>query len=213
MTYWNDTQIQIIWNENRKQRQKQEIIDHPNDFKVIYISINNILFQTQVESKISIFQKKNIKKRTFKITFIYSLYLETIQYLCRFHMLKVPPWKVPLRLYSSHVFTAGLQLEVWGPLTLCGLGVFGVCGDALLVWNSHDGLDRHGAFGHGFCWVSVQVSWGWKMNDITIILKATETNIVKSNIITGGWIINRLPVPIISTKFFFLNIMIKNCIL
>lgn len=53
--------------------------------------INNILFQTQVESKISIFQKKNIKKRTVKITFIYSLYLETIQYLCRFHMLKVPP--------------------------------------------------------------------------------------------------------------------------
>lgn len=106
MTYWNDTQIQIIWNENRKQRQKQEIIDHPNDFKVIYKPINNILFQTQVESKISIFQKKNIKKRTFKITFIYSLYLETIQYLCRFHMLKVPPWKVPLRLYSSHVFTA-----------------------------------------------------------------------------------------------------------
>lgn len=50
-------------------------------------------------------------------------------------------------------------------------------------------------------------------NDITIILKATEINIVKSNIITGGWIINRLPVPIISTKFFFLNIMIKNCIL
>lgn len=88
MTYWNDTQIQIIWNENRKQRQKQEIIDHPNDFKVIYISINNILFQTQVESKISIFQKKNIKKRTFMITFIYTLYLETIQYLCRFHMLK-----------------------------------------------------------------------------------------------------------------------------
>lgn len=57
----------------------------------------------------------------------------------------------------SHVFTAGLELEVWGPLTLCGLGVFGVCSDALLVWNSHNGLDRHGAFGHGFCWVSVQV--------------------------------------------------------
>lgn len=66
MTYRNDTQIQIIWNENRKQRQKQEIIDHPNDFKVIYIPINNILFQTQVESKISIFQKQKYQKKNFQ---------------------------------------------------------------------------------------------------------------------------------------------------
>lgn len=69
MTYWNDTQIQIISNENRKHRQKQKIVQHPNGFKVIYVPINNILFQTLVESiKISIFQKKNIiqKKKNFQ---------------------------------------------------------------------------------------------------------------------------------------------------
>lgn len=57
--------------------------------------------------KISIFQKKNIiqKKKTFKIMFIHSLNLETIQYLCRFHMLKMLLWEVRLRLYSSHMFT------------------------------------------------------------------------------------------------------------
>lgn len=171
MTYWNDTQIQIISKENRKHRQKQKIIKHPNGFKVIYVPINNILFQTLVESiKISLFQKKIIiKKKTFEIMFIHSLNLETIQYLCRFHMLKMLLWEVRLQLYSSHMFTAiCLQLEVWGSLTLCGLGVFRVCGDTLLVWNRHDGLDRHWALRHSFCWVSVQVRWGWK-NDIIII--------------------------------------------
>lgn len=93
--------------------------------------------------------------------FIHSLNLETIQYLCRFHMLKMLLWEVRLQLYSSHMFTAiCLQLEVWGSLTLCGLGVFRVCGDTLLVWNCHDGLDRHGALRHGFCWVSIQVRFG-----------------------------------------------------
>lgn len=38
--------------------------------------------------------------------FIHSLNLETIKYLCRFHMLKMLLWEVHLRLYRSHVFTA-----------------------------------------------------------------------------------------------------------
>lgn len=38
--------------------------------------------------------------------FIHSLNLETIKYLCRFHMLKMLLWEVRLRLYRSLVFTA-----------------------------------------------------------------------------------------------------------
>lgn len=40
---------------------RNRVIKHPNGFKVIYVPINNILFQTLVESiKISLFQKKYI---------------------------------------------------------------------------------------------------------------------------------------------------------
>lgn len=95
--------------------------------------------------------------------FIHSLNLETIQYLCRFHnyaqnaSVRGSFTALQQPYVYSHMFTAGLQLEVWGSLTLCGLGVFGVCSDTLLIWNRHDGLDRHGALRHGFCWVSIQV--------------------------------------------------------
>lgn len=170
--------------------------------------------------KIYIFQKKNIiKKKTFEIMFIHSLNLETIQYLCRFHnyaqnaSVRGSFTALQQPYVYSHMFTAGLQLEVWGSLTLCGLGVFGVCSDTLLIWNRHDGLDRHGALRHGFCWVSIQVSWGWKNDNYNHYFKSTEINILKGNILTGHWITNRLPVPIIYTKLFFFWIRLKNGIL